>query len=141
MAKIGSVETGKIGELLVVTELLKRGASVFLPVADQGIDAIVRSKDGQLSEIQVKTTVSEDQAGWFNVDDLELQSPDGFIVVGIDMLVEPHEFWIIPAGVFMEFATKSKTKQGYVQYRLGLEARSRAHDNRPRRYAERLRFR
>ena len=50
MAKIGSVSKGKIGELYVFAELLRRGVTVFYPVADiRGIDAVVRKRRDVLS--------------------------------------------------------------------------------------------
>ena len=135
MATIGSVATGKIGELYVFSELLRRGATVFSPVADiRGIDAVVRKKDGTFLAVQVKTHSTEYMAEWFDVHDLDEHDLGTFVVVGINMRqYPPSDVWIVPADVFIEYGTKSKRADGSNQYRLDLDARSRKHRNRLRR--------
>ncbi len=135
MSSIGTVETGTVGELYVFTELLRRGATVYTPIADvTGIDAVVRSKSGQLKEVQVKTHSTDYMAGWFDVPDLDKHQLDRFVVVGIDMReFPPHEVWVIPGEVFVEYATLPSSRQGYTVHRLDLDARSRKHGNELRR--------
>ena len=134
-AEIGSAAIGKIGELYVFSELLRRGATVFSPVADiRGIDAVVRKSDGTFLAVQVKTHSTDYMAGWFDVDDLHEHHPGTFVVVGINMgQYPPSEVWIVPAEVFIEYGTKSKRADGSNQYRLDLDARSRKHGNQLRR--------
>ena len=119
----------------MLTELLQRGATVFSPVVDiRGIDAVVRKKDGTFLAIQVKTHSTEYMAEWFDVHDLHDHDPGTFVVVGITMgQYPPSEVWIVPAGVFIEYGTKSRLADGSNQYRLNLDARSRKHGNQLRR--------
>ncbi|MFH1015373.1 MAG: hypothetical protein V1771_00035 [Chloroflexota bacterium] len=49
-----STAKGKSVELWVSSELIRRGADIYLPVIDIGIDAIIRKKDGEYLEIQIK---------------------------------------------------------------------------------------
>jgi len=135
MTPIGSVEIGTVGELYVFTELLRLGATVYTPVADVvGIDAIVRSKNGKLREVQVKTHSTEYMAGWFDVPNLDIHELASFVVVGIDMRTyPPSEVWVIPGDVFVEYSTMPSSKPGSTVHRLDLDARSRKHKNELRR--------
>lgn len=65
--KATTQQKGKRAEFLVFGELVKRGADIYLPVIDVGIDAISRLKTGTYLEIQVKSTEAENMAGYFNV--------------------------------------------------------------------------
>ncbi len=64
-------QKGERAEFLVLGELIRRGADLYLPTVDTGIDAILRLKNGTCLEIQVKSTEAREQAGWFNVYDLD----------------------------------------------------------------------
>lgn len=131
---IGTVERGKLPELYVFKQILLNGGNAGLPLADtQGLDAIVRNKDGTLLEVQVKSSGADWSAGWFDVYDAARQPVDSFVIVGLDTTRDPYEAWIFPAEKFLEYATVSKTKDGSSLYRLGLESRSRKHENRVRR--------
>ncbi len=44
---------GKIAELYVFSELLKRGAAVYIPLVDEGVDAVVRTAAEQTIELQI----------------------------------------------------------------------------------------
>lgn len=135
LVQIGSAETGKIGELYVFTEVLRRGATVFSPVVDiKGIDAVVRKKNRAFLAVQVKTHSTEYMAGWFDVSDLDQHDPESFVVVGINMLhYPPEEVWVFPGTVFMEYATRAATSDGSNVYRVDLDAKSRKHGNQLRR--------
>lgn len=134
MTTVGSAETGKAGELRVFSEILRRGATVFMPLADtQGVDAIVRRKDGTLLEVQIKTHATDYMANWFDVYDVEKYETDRFVIVGVNMFVEPPETWIFPAEAFMDYSTRSSVSEGSLVYRLDLEAKSRKHGNQVRR--------
>ncbi len=82
---IEDLRKGKSAEYFVFSELIKRGADVYLPAVDIGIDAIVRRKDGTYLEIQVKSTQEEEQAGYFNVYDLDQHPEKNFYIVCVDM--------------------------------------------------------
>lgn len=102
---IGKSEKGKVGELYVFSELLKKGAMPFIPLVDvHGIDAVVRSKDGKLVEIQIKATWPPEQAGYFNV--CNLIERDSLFVVGLIMDdYELSQAWIIPSKEFVKHTT------------------------------------
>ena len=134
MAKIGSVETGKIGELYVFSRLLHLGATVFTPVVDiKGIDAVVRKKDGTFLAVQVKTHSTEYMASWFEVYDLDEHDQETFVIVCVNMReYPPTEVWIVPAETFKEYGTRSKAG-GSHYYRVDLDAASQKHGNQLRR--------
>jgi len=129
--KATTQQKGKRAEFLVFGELLRRGADLYLPVVDIGIDAISRLKTGTYLEIQVKATEAENQAGYFNVNDLE-PKPNLFIIC-VDMSKRKTEqwnkpeVWILASTEFVKYATK--TKKGY---RLPLPEKDTRHGNIPR---------
>jgi len=100
---------------------------------DIGIDAIVRKKDGTYLEIQVKSTQEENQAGWFNVDDIDQHKGADLFIVCVDLSKEPPEVWIFPAEVFMEYANVSKLKGGWKRYTLGIDSKNVNHGYKMRR--------
>jgi len=101
---IGKSEKGKFGELYVFRELLKREAMPFIPLVDvHGIDAVVRQKNGNLVEIQIKATWPPEQAGYFNVRNLIERG--SLFVVGLIMDDEPPQAWIIPSKEFVKHTT------------------------------------
>ena len=129
--KATTQQKGKRAEFLVFGELLRRGADLYLPVVDTGIDAISRLKTGTYLEIQVKSTEAENLAGYFNVDDLE-PKPNLFIVC-VDMSKRKMEqwnkpeVWILPSTEFVKYATGTKER-----YRLPLPDKDTRHGNIPR---------
>ena len=125
-----SQQKGKRAEFLVFGELLKQGADLYLPVIDIGIDALVRRKDGTFSEIQIKSTEAEEQAGYFNVDDINKHPEDKFFIICVDFNEEKSKkkgkpnIWILPAKEFKEYMTSG--------YRLPIYERSHKHDDKRR---------
>lgn len=101
---IGKSEKGKVGELYVFRKLLKKEAMSFIPLVDvHGIDAVVRQKNGNLVEIQIKATWPPEQAGYFNVRNLIER--DSLFVVCLIMDNEPPQAWIIPSKEFVKHTT------------------------------------
>ena len=49
---------GEIAELYVFGELLKRGVLPYVPVVDEGVDALVRTFGGHVIELQIKSAGS-----------------------------------------------------------------------------------
>ena len=98
---------GEIGELYVFSELLKRGAIPFLPLVDEGVDALVRTPEGALVELQVKSAGS---AGgkyprWFQVANVIPRK--GFFIVGVEFVDgQPADTWILPSIVFDHYANR-----------------------------------
>jgi hypothetical protein len=121
-----SQQKGKQGEFLVFGELIKRGADLYLPVIDIGIDAIVRQNDGSYLQVQVKSTEAKEQAGWFNVWDIDEYEGKGLYIVCVDMSVEPPDIWILPSEIFIRYATVSHSKEGR-KYTLAVDVRDRSH--------------
>ena len=113
LMEVGATEKGKLGELYVFGQLIKRGAMPFLPIADiRGVDAVIRKKDGTYVEVQIKTTWTEEMAGYFNVPKLDkVNPPRNLFIVGLIMGEELRgtkepETWIVPSQVFAEHMTK-----------------------------------
>lgn len=51
---------GKVGELKVWVELMKRGCHVYLPIADVGIDAMVENRKGRVFRVGVQSRGHKD---------------------------------------------------------------------------------
>ena len=104
---ISTQQKGKRAEFLVFGELIKRGADLYFPAVDIGIDAILRQKkkDGTYCylEIQVKSTEAKEQAGYFNINNLRPQ-PNLFIIC-VDMSGKEPGIWILPSNEFDKYAT------------------------------------
>jgi len=128
-----SQQKGKQAEFLVFGELIRRRADLYLPVIDTGIDAIIPKKDGTYLQIQVKSTEASEQAGWFNIWDLELYKGKNLFIVCVEMSKEPPEIWVLPSEVFMEYANVSKSKEGWNKYTLGIDSKDTKHRNELRR--------
>ena len=127
---IEDLRKGKSAEYFVFSELIKRGADVYLPAVDIGIDAIVRRKDGSYLEIQVKSTQEEEQAGYFNVYDLDQHPEKNFYIVCVDMNEDNAKVkgkpntWILSAKDFKKYMVSG--------CRLPIYERSRNHENKTR---------
>jgi len=129
--KLTNREKGKLAEFLVFGELIKHGVDLYLPVIDvKGIDAILRRKDGTYIEIQVKSTQEEDQAGYFNVYDLDQHPEDKFFIICVDMNEKKSKvkgmpnIWVLSAKDFKEYMISG--------CRLPIYERSRKHGNEAR---------
>ena len=124
---IEDLRKGKSAEFYVFSELIRRSADLYLPVIDTGIDAILRKKDGTYLEIQVKSTEKEDQAGYFNVYDINEHPEHKFFVVCVDFNEEKSikegkpNIWVLPAKDFKEYMVSG--------CRLPIYERSRKHNN------------
>lgn len=126
-----NIETGKYAEYLVFAELIKRGADLYLPVIDRGVDAVVRKPDGSYLEIQIKATEAHDQAGYFNVYDIAQRQDETFFVICVDLhrydTFEGHDWpyiWILTGGEFKQHMTAG--------HRLPIYEKSRKHSDQPR---------
>ena len=106
-----SQQKGKRAELLVFSELMKEGFDVYLPVVDKGVDAIIPTKNGTYLEIQIKSTENEEQAGYFNVYDLDKHPQDRFYIICVDMNEKKSKvkgrpnIWILSAKDFKKYIT------------------------------------
>jgi predicted AAA+ superfamily ATPase len=127
---IEDLRKGKSAEYFIFSELIKRGADVYLPAVDIGIDAIVRRRDWTYLEIQVKSTQEEEQAGYFNVYDLDQHPEENFYIVCVDMNEDNAKvkgrpkIWILPAKEFKEYMVAG--------CRLPIYERSQKHGNKRR---------
>lgn len=128
-----SQQKGKQAEFLVFGELIRRGTDLYLPVIDIGIDAIIRKMDGTYLQVQVKSTEASEQAGWFNVWDLEQYEGRKLFIACVDMSQKSPETWILPSEVFTEYANVSKSKEGWNKYTLGIDSKDTKHGNELRR--------
>ena len=98
---------GKIGELHVFNELLKKGLGPYVPLVDDGVDAIVRFADGRTLDLQIKYSggAGGKHPGWFQVEKVE---PDKrMFILAIEAVDgEPGDVWILPAAVFDAYAAR-----------------------------------
>ena len=97
---------GERGEMYVFGELLKRGADLYVPLVDQGVDALVRTADGIVIEIQVKSAGSAGgkDPRWFQINHLKPRK--NFIIVGVEFdQMDPKYAWVFPSIIFDKYAT------------------------------------
>lgn len=97
----------EIGELYVFGELLKRGAVPYVPLADEGVDALVRIPSGQIIELQIKLSGSPggEHTGWFQV--AAVNPKKNLFIIGVESAdSEPENVWIFPSLVFDKYANR-----------------------------------
>jgi len=126
-----SQQKGKRAEFLVFVELIKRGADVYLPIMDTGIDAIVRREDGTHLDIQVKST----EKGWsldaWVPDNPQLRQRRFIVWVDMSKSEENPEIWVFPGEIFNDYSMKIGAEQNGTYRRLDLSA-TRKGDDQPR---------
>lgn len=97
---------GRIGELYVFGELLKRGLAVYQPVVDDGLDALVRLPAGQVIELQIQSAGSSGGKNprWFQIPAFTPR-PD-FFIVGVEFRNgEVGDAWVFPSAIFYAYAS------------------------------------
>lgn len=93
---------GKLGEHLVITELLKRGLDVYLPVVDiHGIDAIIRIDRGKYLDVQIKTRKKITRNREL-IDVGKLKARENLFIVAY--FIQNDSYWIFPSKVFRDNA-------------------------------------
>ena len=102
---ISTRHKGTGGELLVFSELLRRGAELYTPLVDIGVDAVVRGPKGTYIELQVKATEEPEQDRYFNF--YWEPKPNRFFI-GVSLKDNPYSVWVIPARVFKKYAQRQK---------------------------------
>jgi hypothetical protein len=98
---------GEIGALYVFGQLLKRGAVAYLPLVDEGVDALVRTLTGNVIELQIKSAGSAggNYSRWFQV--VAINSKKNLFVIGVEFsLGEPVNAWVFPSTVFDKYANR-----------------------------------
>ena len=103
--KVNKQIAGERGELYVFGELLKRGMVPYVPLVDEGLDALMRTPAGRVIELQIKAAGS---AGgkyprWFAMPQIEPRKT--FFIVGVEFIDgEPGDVWVFPSTVFDKYA-------------------------------------
>ena len=108
--QIGKLEkpqqVGKLGEQLVIAELLKRGLDVYLPIVDiHGIDAIIRTERGKYLDIQIKTRDKITRHREL-IDVRKLDARENLFIIAY--FLKDDRYWIFPSKVFKENARYNK---------------------------------
>ena len=107
---VSSQHKGKQGELFVFGELLRRGAHLYTPVVDIGVDAVVFGESGTYVELQVKATEATDQDRYFNFG--WEPKPNRFFIC-VSLKDNPYSVWVIPWHVFSKYAQRPKTRDNW----------------------------
>jgi hypothetical protein len=97
----------EIGELYVFGELLKRGAVPYVPLANEGVDALVRVPSGQIIELQIKLPgrPEGEHPGWFQL--ASVNPKKNFFIIGVESTdSEPENVWVFPSFVFDKYANR-----------------------------------
>ncbi len=108
------MKKGKSVEYYIISELLKNDFDVYIPVVDsEGIDLIVKNKQGTYIEIQVKSRTIKNRQEQFILKEFKPKK-DFFICCHN---IENNEFWIIPSKIFHEKGRiKRKSNQRFMPY-------------------------
>ena len=120
---ISTRHKGTRGELLVFSELLRRGAELYTPLVDMGIDAVVRGESDTYVELQVKSTEAPDQDRYFN---FYWEPKENRFFICVSLKDNPPSIWVIPWHEFDRLAQRRHTPSGY-RWDLGLPQKKRGH--------------
>ena len=98
---------GKVAELYVFNELLKRGGAVYTPLVDEGVDAVVRTASGHTVDLQIKSSggAGGKYPRWFQIPSVDPR-PNFFIISVEAQDGEPGNVWILPSIVFDAYASR-----------------------------------
>jgi hypothetical protein len=100
---------GKRIEYWIIGRMLKEGLDVYIPmVDDDGIDAVIRRKDGKFITVQIKarsSTVIQGNAALFAAIDHEIRENYWFIFYSERL----DSTWIMTSDEFVEYAVQNKT--------------------------------
>ena len=107
---ISSQHRGKQAELYVFRELIKRGAALYAPVVDIGVDAVALGANGNYVELQVKATEAPDQDRYFNF--YWKPKPNRFFIC-VSLKDDTPSVWAIPWDKFEKYAQKQKAGEGH----------------------------
>lgn len=97
---------GKIGELHVFNELLNRGVAPYVPLVDEGVDAIVRAPGNWTLNLQITSCGSAGSKyhRWFLMPKFEPRK--NFFILGVEFIDrKPGDVWVLPSRVFDAYAT------------------------------------
>lgn len=105
---------GKLGEQLVIAELLKRGLDVYLPIVDiHGIDAIIRTDQGKYLDIQIKTR-KKITRNLELIDVRKLKARKNLFIIAYFLRDRKQgTIWVFPSKVFKENAYYFKKRDKY----------------------------
>ena len=106
MAMVTTQVAGKIGELYVFNELLKRGAIPCIPLVDEGVDALVRTHSGHIIEVQIKSAgaAGGKDPRWFQVAKVEPRK--NLFIIGVEVRDgESGDVWVFPSAVYNVYAS------------------------------------
>ncbi|MBI3037196.1 hypothetical protein HYY73_05620 [Candidatus Woesearchaeota archaeon] len=92
-----TVKKGKSVEYLIISELLKNDFDIYVPVTDvEGVDVIVKSKEGAYVEIKIKSRVILGYEEQFAVKDFEPR--ENFFIVCHN--ITGNKFYVMPSIIF-----------------------------------------
>lgn len=98
---------GKIGELYVFNELLKLGAAVYVPLVDDGVDALIYTPAGSTIQLQIKAAggAGGKDPGWFQVSKV-VPRKNWFIIAVEAPNSKLGNVWVFPSTVFDKYASR-----------------------------------
>lgn len=98
-------EIGKVGELDIMSEFIKEGFEVFVPLVDKGVDFVAKKGD-QYFEIQVKT---RNDTPIFSVKAFKPRK--NFYIVCYYITNTRRDIWIIPSDEYKKYSKIVKNKK------------------------------
>ena len=114
---------GKHGELMVISELLKRNYQVYTPVVDSGIDCLVDVGEGNYKEVQIK--YREDRPVFVA---RKFKPRGNFFIICYLNTRRGNDLWVLPSETFAHMGKPVKVRnREYVQIVIGKEG-SQSHE-------------
>ena len=112
---------GKRQEYVIISELLKQGSDVYIPmVDDQQIDCIVRRGENDYIDIQIKARSKECSpfdAGRFAAMDIREPRDNYYFIFYSDQV---GCYWVFPSLKLIEVASRNKQGKNVGKYHINL---------------------
>lgn len=120
------VSFGKRQEFIAIAELLRRGYDVYIPlVDDQQIDCVIRCRDGEYVELQIKSRskdIAKKNAGLFSAMQIPNPRENYFFLFYSEHI---SKYWIFPSNELVEQASRNEKGKNKGKYNINLTSFSK----------------
>ncbi len=119
---------GKRMEFFVISKMLEQGLDVYIPLVDDfGIDAVVRKKNGEFVELQIKARSKDVAFGDAALFAAITHEPrDNYYFVFYSQRL--YKTWILSSKEFIEVASQNKTGKNEGKRSIWFNGKSKKHN-------------